>query len=232
MVSFREGIAAEGLAWFVFGLLGAVIFQGRFYLQWLASERAKKSIVPLEFWYMSSVGALMLLTYGVHKKEPVGVLSFAFNIVVYARNLVHIWRNRGRLTKTMHTAIHAGVALTALVAAYFVITVWMHQYEVTRAATRVEAQKTWFWIAVGTAGTAMFAGRFLIQWIATERARTSVIPNVFWYLSLGATFLQLASYTQRAQWVFALGSAASIVIYARNLWFIHRGAGESMKDER
>ena len=86
------------ILWESAGILGAVIFFGRFYLQWIVSEREKRSVVPLAFWYMSTVGSLLLLAYGVRRGSAVGVLSYSFNIVVYARNLIHIWRERGQLT--------------------------------------------------------------------------------------------------------------------------------------
>jgi len=220
--ALREELAREGWGWFLFGIAGTLIFQGRFYLQWYASERQKKSVVPVAFWYLSCVGTIMLLIFAVFTQSPVGALSNGLNIVIYARNLVHIWRNAGRLTKRMHAAIHGVVGVIALVAVYFVIHVWLNEYQVTQHTTSREAQKTWFWIAVGATGTLLFGCRFIIQWIATERARASVIPTAFWYFSIVATMLQFIGYIPRKEWVFAIGSLIGIVIYARNLWFIHR----------
>ncbi|MBI5092957.1 MAG: lipid-A-disaccharide synthase N-terminal domain-containing protein [Candidatus Hydrogenedentes bacterium] len=226
MDTLREELAREGWAWFLFGLAGQLTFQGRFYLQWIASERKKKSVIPVAFWYLSCVGTLMLLVFAVYTQSPVGALSNGLNIVIYARNLVHIWRNAGKLTKQMHTAIHGIVAVIALVAVYFVARVWLLEYDITKHASAGEAQKTWFWIAVGATGTLLFGCRFIIQWIATERARASVIPTAFWYFSVVATVLQFIGYIPRKEWVFALGSVMGIVIYARNLWFIHKPGAE------
>ena len=88
------------ILWQAIGIVGAVIFCGRFYLQWYASEVRKKSVVPIGFWYMSSIGSLMLFPYGVfYKHSPLAALSHCFNLVVYGRNLVHMWRARGVLTR-------------------------------------------------------------------------------------------------------------------------------------
>ena len=227
MDALQADIAREGLLVFFFGLVAQGIFQTRFYIQWLASERQKKSIVPISFWYLSSVGTLMLLTFAAITHSAVGALSNGLNIVIYARNLVHIWRNQGRLSKRMHTFIHVAVGVIAVIAVYVVIQVWLFKYHETETVSPSEARRTWFWLAIGASGTLLFGSRFIIQWIATERARASVIPTAFWYLSIGATVMQLASYVQTQEWIFALGSVTAVIIYARNLWFVHQAGGET-----
>lgn len=78
------------------------------------------------------------------------------------------------------------------------------------------------WIAIGFAGQAMFSMRFLFQWLYSERAKRSVIPEVFWYFSVagGATLLAYAIYKRDP--VFIVGQGAGLLIYARNIYFIHR----------
>lgn len=76
------------------------------------------------------------------------------------------------------------------------------------------------WLAVGLFGQAMFSARFLVQWIASELRRRSVIPQLFWYFSLagGATLFVYALH--REDPVFIIGQGAGLFIYARNLWLI------------
>lgn len=78
------------------------------------------------------------------------------------------------------------------------------------------------WLAVGFVGQAVFASRFLIQWITSERQKRSVIPHAFWYLSIfgGATLLAYAIY--REDPVFIVGQAGGLFIYSRNLRLIAR----------
>jgi lipid-A-disaccharide synthase-like uncharacterized protein len=76
-----------GFAWVSLGLLGQLLFTGRMLVQWLASERNRRSVVPPSFWWMSLCGATMLLVYFVWRQDPVGVLGQAFGWVVYVRNL-------------------------------------------------------------------------------------------------------------------------------------------------
>ena len=79
--------------WLVFGFLGNAVFFARFLIQWIASERAGRSYVPIVFWHLSILGSVMLLAYAVHRKDPVFTLAFLPNCVVYVRNLVLIRRH-------------------------------------------------------------------------------------------------------------------------------------------
>ena len=81
---------------------------------------------------------------------------------------------------------------------------------------------TKLWLAVGFAGQLLFTSRFLVQWIASERRRQSVIPPAFWWLSLGGAFLLLAYAIWRRDPVFILGQSFGFVVYARNLFLIAR----------
>ncbi|MEY4672795.1 MAG: hypothetical protein RL148_579 [Planctomycetota bacterium] len=76
-----------GFVWVALGFLGQLLFTGRMLVQWIASERSRKSVVPEAFWWMSLVGASMLLAYFVWRRDPVGVLGQATGWFVYLRNL-------------------------------------------------------------------------------------------------------------------------------------------------
>ena len=78
------------------------------------------------------------------------------------------------------------------------------------------------WLAIGLLGQAFFSARFLVQWVASERLKQSVIPVQFWYWSLGGGVTLLAYAIYRQDPIFILGQAAGLVVYARNLYFIHR----------
>jgi lipid-A-disaccharide synthase-like uncharacterized protein len=75
------------LAWVAFGLGGQLVFAGRMIVQWLASEKSRKSVVPPAFWYMSLAGGLCLTAYFVWRHDLVGVLGQAMGLVVYVRNI-------------------------------------------------------------------------------------------------------------------------------------------------
>lgn len=80
------------------------------------------------------------------------------------------------------------------------------------------------WLSIGLLGQALFSARFLVQWIVSERRKQSVVPRAFWYFSAGGGLTLLAYAIYRRDPVFILGQSAGLVVYARNLWFIHRPA--------
>lgn len=82
----------------LFGLAGQVVFMFRFVVQWYVSERLGRSHVPLGFWYLSIVGGVMLMIYGILDVDPVILLGQSLGLAIYARNLVLIYRERGRIT--------------------------------------------------------------------------------------------------------------------------------------
>lgn len=71
----------------VFGLLGQAVFMSRMVVQWVESERAKRSVIPIAFWYLSIIGSAMVLIYGFYKEDPVIILGQLFGFIVYIRNL-------------------------------------------------------------------------------------------------------------------------------------------------
>ena len=82
-----------GFLWVTLGLLGQLLFTGRMVVQWLVSEKNRRSVVPPAFWWMSLIGATMLLVYFLWRKEPIGVLGQATGWFIYVRNLWLIYRS-------------------------------------------------------------------------------------------------------------------------------------------
>lgn len=78
----------------VVGFTGQLLFTSRFLIQWLASERAKASVMPVIFWWISIGGGVMLLIYSIWRQDPVFILGQSFGLVVYFRNLVLIAKSR------------------------------------------------------------------------------------------------------------------------------------------
>lgn len=83
-----------GILWVLVGVLAQVLFMGRMIVQWIASERSKRSVVPPIFWWMSLGGASMLIVYFLWRKDIVGVFGQATGWVIYVRNLVLIGREK------------------------------------------------------------------------------------------------------------------------------------------
>ncbi len=83
-----------GLAWVALGLGGQILFTGRMLVQWISSEKSRKSVVPVAFWWMSLIGASMLLVYFIWRRDIVGILGQATGWFIYIRNLVLIHKSR------------------------------------------------------------------------------------------------------------------------------------------
>jgi lipid-A-disaccharide synthase-like uncharacterized protein len=89
MVAFLSSLSSETI-WIVIGFLGQALFFGRFFVQWLASEKAKRSVVPNAFWYFSIAGGLTLFAYALYRQDPVFILGQSTGLLIYARNLYFI----------------------------------------------------------------------------------------------------------------------------------------------
>jgi lipid-A-disaccharide synthase-like uncharacterized protein len=101
---------------------------------------------------------------------------------------------------------------------FTLLTDWLHKVFVAQFDA---------WILLGFLAQGMFTMRFLVQWIASERAKRSVVPVAFWFFSLGGGALLLIYAIQRQDPVFIAGQAFGLFIYIRNLWLIaneHRAA--------
>ncbi len=81
--------------WIAFGLLGQICFSMRFIIQWLHSERRKKSVIPVSFWYFSILGSMILFIYAAfYLEDIVFTLGQMFGLFIYSRNLVLIARHK------------------------------------------------------------------------------------------------------------------------------------------
>ena len=78
------------LFWKIFGFIGQILFGARFLVQWLASEKVKKSIIPNSFWILSLSGGIILFIYAIHIKDPVFIVGQGLGLFIYARNLFFV----------------------------------------------------------------------------------------------------------------------------------------------
>ncbi len=80
--------------WLAIGFMGQALFSMRFIIQWISSEKQKKSVIPTAFWYFSLAGGVTLLTYAIFRQDPVFILGQAGGLLVYSRNLFFVMRDR------------------------------------------------------------------------------------------------------------------------------------------
>tara|TARA_B100000963_G_scaffold353112_1_gene367311 strand:+ start:430 stop:702 length:273 start_codon:yes stop_codon:yes gene_type:complete len=82
------------IVWISIGFIGQFLFASRFIVQWIVTEKNKKSTIPIQFWYLSIFGGLILLSYAIYRKDPVIITGQLFGILVYSRNLYYIYKNK------------------------------------------------------------------------------------------------------------------------------------------
>ncbi|TMV88726.1 lipid A biosynthesis protein [Thioclava sp. BHET1] len=85
----------------------------------------------------------------------------------------------------------------------------------------VDSMTELWWVVFGLLAQLMFTGRFVVQWIASERQRDSVVPVTFWYFSLAGGLMLFSYALYRRDPVFVLGQSLGVFIYSRNLWLIY-----------
>ena len=89
--------SGDTLIWIIIGFAGQALFSARFIVQWLASERVKRSIIPTAFWYFSLAGGLTLFAYAILKQDPVFIVGQGLGLIVYLRNLYLIRSGRQKV---------------------------------------------------------------------------------------------------------------------------------------
>ncbi|MCE5230605.1 lipid-A-disaccharide synthase N-terminal domain-containing protein [bacterium] len=196
-------------AWTLFGLTGNALFSARVLVQWFASERAKKSVVPVAFWWMSVAAALVQLTYALGG-DKINNLPFMIGLVVtmvpYIRSLtVHYRPDRPPLP--MIPMLIVAIVLTLIPTILF-------GYR--------ERDRFSMWLVVGFMGTLIYTSRFFIAWIETERLRRSTFSLKFWWSSLIGSILLLIYSLSRHDIVFILSFLFNGIPYVRNIMLINR----------
>lgn len=91
--------------WFWFAMIGTAIFYSRFFIQWVQSERKRRSVMPLSFWVCSFIGAIMLLIYSIMLRDIVFIFNYIFNVVPYTRNIMLILKERNKESEASTEAV-------------------------------------------------------------------------------------------------------------------------------
>lgn len=86
-IDYINSLTRYEIIFLVIGFIGQGLFASRFIVQWIYSESVKKSVIPIQFWYLSILGGLSLLSYAIFRKDPVIILGQSFGVLIYLRNL-------------------------------------------------------------------------------------------------------------------------------------------------
>ncbi len=93
-VAWFQGQSTTDLIWVGIGFFAQLMFTMRFLVQWIASEKARRSVVPELFWYFSLGGGLLLFAYSLYRFDPVFMLGQGMGLVIYLRNIYFVWNHK------------------------------------------------------------------------------------------------------------------------------------------
>lgn len=193
----------------VLGWLGNACFFSRAFVQWVQSERLRRSASPPAYWWMSLMGSILLGSYAVYRSEYVLLVGFAINGGIYARNLVLPRADRRRIGRGTRVLLLAVLAYGALLFAGWV-------------RMRVDANLAPAWMLCALVGQAVWSSRFVVQWHASEVSGESHFPPRFWWISLAGNTLLLAYALYLRDPVFIAGYILGPFVQVRNLMLDHR----------
>lgn len=182
------------------GWIGQSFFFSRFLVQWLASERARRPVVPRSFWWLSMAGALLVSLYALRRDEFLLLPGLLVNGAIAARNQFGLRGSRSRLGLPW---------LLAGVLAFLGLLV-LELRDVQHVSPA--------WFAVAGVGQALWLARFPLQWWISERTGASSLSPAFWWTSLVGNLLLLAYALRLGDPVFIAGFALGPLLQARNLW--------------
>jgi len=204
--------------WDAVGWLGQALFTLRVLVQWVASERAGRSVLPTIFWWLSLFGSVALVIYVLHRRDPVFLMGVSINTAIYARNLHMLYRPPA----AQETARRRGPWMPALLGVLATVAVGLVLW---RVGTKIVSFDTpAFWLALGFTAQAIWSSRFIVQWYASERAGRSVLPASFFYVSTIGALLLLVYAIYRVDWVMMAAYALNPIPYVRNIILLRKAA--------
>lgn len=212
------------------GFLGQILFSARVISQAWASRQRGESYMPPSYWIYSLAAALLLIFYCYVRSEPVGLLMQALMSGVYMRNIYFIRRETQGRQFHRRLAIGSAAAITGACLFFLFATLIPenrvvanvanpHSFKLPLLGYIVPAAPV---LAFGFFGSAIFMSRFLVQWLASERAQRSVVPTSFWILASAGSIMLLLYFIVRSDPVQLVGQVTTLPAYLFNLTLIRK----------
>jgi lipid-A-disaccharide synthase len=208
------------------GFLSSVLFGGRILVQWLTSEMKQESVVPKLFWQLSLLGNIFLM---IHSFIQVQYHVF----IIQVGNAVISWRNLD-LMKSEDSRVSLNSVVTALALS---LTLFSFIFFILNGLSGQDFS-SWFrmpahlfssnrpvnfnWHIIGFIGLTLFSSRFWIQWISSERQKTSVLNACFWWISLIGDLIVLVYFAKIKDPVNLIGPLFGLIPYIRNLMLLKK----------
>lgn len=197
--------------YFIFGLgfVAQGLFSARLLVQWLLSEKAKKVVSPEIFWQLSLFASLLMMGYGLLRKDLVILGGQLVSYFIYIRNLK---------LKGSWEPLPRPIRVVAFIAPAFTLGLLIfnhHGYNFFDLTHNPDINIKLF--TLGTAGQIIFTFRFIFQWLYSEKKKISVLPPLFWLISITGAAVIIAYAIIRKDPVIIVGQAFGMLLYSRNL---------------
>jgi len=190
------------------GFLAQGLFSARLLVQWLSSEKAGRSQSPLLFWQLSILGSLLLMVYGIFRRDVVIIMGQVLTYCIYIRNL-HYHNSWAKIPRPFRifTLVFPFVALLWLLSEqHYTLASIVRNEDIPRLLL--------IW---GGAGQVVFNFRFVYQLIRMERKKESILPLGFWVISIAGSFMVLSYAVFRRDPVLFIGQLFGFIVYTRNI---------------
>lgn len=213
------------------GLLSALVFGGRFVVQWLQSEREGKSVVTSLFWKLSLIGNISLALHAFIQVQFHVCFIQACSAVISWRNL-NLMKQSGPI-HSFRTTVNLLCASGCFVICAFIVQGMLsdhHElwFRVPPSPWRAQVVPVSVgWHLIGFLGYALFSSRFWIQWWMAEKKQESYLPISFWWLSLIGAILSCFYFLSIHDVVNMIGPLIGLVPYIRNLMLIYKAKSPS-----
>ena len=209
--------------WLIYsiGFIAQILFSSRLLIQWIVSEKKQRVITPTTFWTLSLVASFLLFIYGYLRDDFAIMLGQSLTYFIYIRNL----QLQGEWVKFPKWLQYILLGVPTLIAIYY-----FNNNVIDRDLLfKNEAIPLWLLI-LGIVSQVIFTFRFVYQWLYSEHKGQSALPFGFWLLSLVGSLLILLYAIIRRDPVLFIGHTLGLMIYARNLFLIHKtNASETSK---
>lgn len=203
------------------GFTAQILFSWRMILQWISSEKTKRTQVPKQFWIHSLFASFLLFVYGWLRNDFAIILGQTITYFIYIRNM-HLQEEWLRINKYVR-------ALFLVCPILIIIYTYNNNQMDVQRLFRNENIPLWLLI-LGSIGQVIFTFRFVYQWIYSERRKASLLPLGFWLISLVGSLLILIYAIIRKDPVLFVGQFFGFIIYSRNIIIIknHHGLGNNV----
>jgi lipid-A-disaccharide synthase-like uncharacterized protein len=202
-------------SWIIYsiGFLAQILFSSRLIIQWVTSEKQQRVITPTLFWTLSLIASVLLFIYGYLRYDFSIMLGQSLTYYIYIRNL--------QLQKQWHKFPKA-LQLFLLIFPALIVIYYFNNNKIDINLLFNNEDIPFWLLGLGIVAQIIFTLRFVYQWLYSEAQKSSILPFGFWLLSLIGSILILTYAVIRTDWVLLMGHGLGSIIYARNIYLIHR----------